>query len=148
MTEPSAQTKPPRRLNLVLVVVLVAAAGLFLMIGMGGVLFAINAMMDYTKSNEPYAGSIVLAEQHPDLIEITGEPLSEGWFVSGSFSYRDGGGSANYSVGLDGPKERGKLHVRASGYDGEWTYYEAYWASRSGDIRVNLLAEPGEAVLR
>src|SRR5215213_2345784 len=85
----------------------------------GGIfLVAMSAM----KSSDVYQGALKAAQAHPAAIERLGEPIKDGWFVTGSVKYDGGGGNASFEIPVSGPKKSGTLHVRAVSPDGNWMY--------------------------
>ena len=76
------------------------------------------------------------------VVERLGEPITTGWMVEGSINLTPGGGEADYSVPITGPKASGRVHVVAERVDGVWRYLELYVAV-DGD-RIDL-TEPATA---
>ena len=84
----------------------------------GIVLVAMSAI----KSSEVYQGALKAAQAHPAAVERLGQPIKDGWFVTGNIKLDATGGNANFEVPVSGPKGSGTLHVRAVSPDGTWMY--------------------------
>jgi hypothetical protein len=91
--------------------------GLVLVIG--GIVFAAMSAM---KSSDVYQGALRVAQTHPAAIQRLGEPIKDGWLVSGNVNYTNGNGNANFDIPVSGPKGSGTLHVRAINPSGAWMY--------------------------
>jgi len=98
----------------------------------GGIVFVAMSAM---KSSDVYQGALKAAQAHPAAIERLGEPIKDGWLVTGNVNVNAGGGSASLDIPVSGPKNSGKLYVRAVSPDGEWMYE-----------RLDLAVEGGETV--
>ena len=98
----------------------------------GGIFFVAMSAM---KSSDVYQGALKVAQTHPAAIERLGEPVKDGWLVTGSVKYGGTGGSANLEIPVSGPKKSGTLHVRAVSPEGSWMYE-----------RLDLSVEGGETV--
>ncbi|HEX7313693.1 MAG TPA: cytochrome c oxidase assembly factor Coa1 family protein [Pyrinomonadaceae bacterium] len=84
----------------------------------GIVLVAMSAI----KSSEVYKGALGVVQTHPAAIERLGQPIKDGWFVSGNVKFDASGGNANFAIPVSGPKGSGTVHVRAVSPDGTWMY--------------------------
>lgn len=100
----------------------------------GIVFFAMSAV----KSTDVYQGALKAAQAHPAAIERLGEPIKDGWLVTGNVKVDNGGGSANFQIPLSGPKNSGTLYVRAVSPSGAWMY-ERLDLSTAGGETVSLL---------
>ena len=100
----------------------------------GIVFFAMSAM----KSSDVYQGALRAAQAHPTAIEQLGEPIKDGWLVSGSVKYDASGGNANLAIPVSGPKKSGTLHVRAVSPGGDWMY-ERLDLTVAGGETISLL---------
>ena len=84
----------------------------------GIVLVAMSAI----KSSEVYQGALKAAQAHPAAVERLGQPITDGWFVTGNIKVDAGGGHADFNFPVSGPKGSGTLNVRAVSPDGSWMY--------------------------
>ena len=85
----------------------------------GGIVFV---AMSAVKSSEVYRGALGVVQTHPAAVERLGQPIKDGWFVTGNVKVNSGGGHANFEVPVSGPKGSGTLHVRAVSPEGTWMY--------------------------
>jgi len=85
----------------------------------GGIIFV---AMSAVKSSEVYQGALKAAQTHPAAVERLGEPIKDGWFVTGNIKVDGSGGNANFEIPVSGPKSSGTLHVRAVRPDDAWMY--------------------------
>src|SRR5215213_4023429 len=76
----------------------------------GGIIFVAMSAM---KSSDVYQGALKAAQAHPAAIERLGEPIEDGWLVTGNVNVSASGGNANLEIPVSGPKNSGKLYVRA-----------------------------------
>lgn len=100
----------------------------------GGIVFV---AMSAIKSSEVYEGALKVVQTHPAAVERLGEPIKDGWFVTGNIKVDVGGGHANFEFPVSGPKGSGTLHVRAVSPDGTWMYERLDLAA--GGETVSLL---------
>jgi TonB family protein len=101
----------------------------------GGIIFVAMSAM---KSSDVYQGALKVAQTHPAAIERLGEPINDGWLVTGNVNVSAGGGNANLEIPVSGPKNSGKLYVRAVSPDGNWMYERLDLAVKGGET-VSLL---------
>ena len=78
--------------------------------------------MSAMKSSDVYQGALRAAQAHPAAIQRLGEPIKDGWLVSGNVNYTNGSGNANFDIPVSGPKGSGTLRVGAVNPGGAWMY--------------------------
>jgi TonB family protein len=100
-----------------------------------GIIFVAMSAM---KSSDVYQGALKVAQTHPAAIERLGEPIKDGWLVTGNVNVSAGGGSANLEIPVSGPKNSGKLYVKAVSPDGNWMY-ERLDLAVAGSETISLL---------
>ena len=103
------------------------------------IFFFVFSMM---KSNDAYQHSMEVARHDPRVAAALGQPIEEGWFVSGSFDESGGSGQAQFSIPVSGPKGAGTLHVEARKSAGEWRYSTLVLEVGGSGKRVDLLPGP------
>jgi len=69
-----------------------------------------------------YVQGLARARANPQVIEKLGQPITPGWFSSGSVSVSGPTGDANISIPISGPKGKGTIYVVAKKSAGEWTF--------------------------
>jgi hypothetical protein len=83
------------------------------------IFFFVFSMM---KSNDAYQHALEVARHDPEVVSALGEPLQDGWFVSGNFEETGPSGVANFSIPLSGPKGSATVYVEAHKNAGRWNY--------------------------
>jgi TonB family protein len=101
----------------------------------GGILLVAMSAM---KSSEVYQGALKAAQAHPAAVERLGQPIKDGWLVTGNVKVDASGGSANFDIPVSGPKNSGTLHVGAVSPDGAWMYERLDLAVKGGET-ISLL---------
>jgi hypothetical protein len=121
---------------LVLVLPLLALAGFI-----GGILAIVFGSI---KSTDVCQQALALAKSNPAVIEALGEPVEDGWLMSGNINTSGPSGSADISIPLHGPKGKGTLYAVATKSAGRWEYGTLEVEVQGRDDRINLLeAERG-----
>ena len=89
----------------------------------GGIMLIVVTAM---KSSDPYKVAVQRAETNERVTAALGMPVTEGWFLTGNINVNGGGGNANISVPLSGPKGKGTLYVNALKSEGVWEYQKLF----------------------
>ncbi len=76
------------------------------------------------KSSDAYRMAIARAKANPEVVRALGEPIEEGFFVSGSIQTAGSSGSASLTCPIRGPKGKGTVYVEAVRFAGEWRFRE------------------------
>lgn len=76
------------------------------------------------KSSEAYRMAIAKARANPEVVQALGEPIEEGFFVSGSIQTAGSSGTASLTCPIHGPKGKGTVYVEAVRFAGAWTFRE------------------------
>lgn len=116
--------EPPRRSWFVRnwgCVVLVIGLGGFCLCG--GLISGILGIVSYSIQNsDAYAAAWQRTKDSPEVQEALGEPITDDtWFPTGNINIKNGGGNADITFHVAGPKGRATVHTRAVREDGEWT---------------------------
>ncbi len=82
-----------------------------------------------------------IAAGHPAVIEVTGEPIEAGWFVSGNVNTSGQIGDANLSIPISGPNGSGYLYVEATKNADEWYLDTLTFSDAAGGPPIDLLEE-------
>jgi hypothetical protein len=122
-------------------------AGLFalLLIAVAGIVLFVFGVL---RSTEPATTSVSRAKNNPQAVQLLGEPIEAGWFVSGSVStHRDALGDetglAKLSVPVKGPRASGTVRLEGERQSGRWLY--SLMELQSGGKTVDLLDEKEKA---
>ena len=73
------------------------------------------------KGIEPYQMALERVQNSPRAKQLLGEPIRDGWVVSGSFSVQNDTGDADITFAVSGSKDSGNVHVIANRAGGKWT---------------------------
>jgi hypothetical protein len=93
------------------------------------------------KTSDVYKEALRRVEESPRVVAEIGQPVEDGWFVSGSIDVRDSSGEANFVIPLKGPKGAGKVYVVASKRLGQWQFSSLTFEAESSSKRVDLLPQ-------
>lgn len=94
------------------------------------------------KSSEPVQYAYRVAHDDPRVHTVLGQPVEEGWLVSGHVNSNGPTGSADLSLPVSGPKGAGTLYVVARKQAGSWQYSVLQLEVEGKYGRINLLGEP------
>ena len=86
--------------------------------GGAGLLFLVFGLI---KSSDAYQISLREIRRSPAVVERLGEPVQEGWYVTGNVNVSNDSGTADVAYPVSGPKGSGTVHVEAFKKRGEWT---------------------------
>lgn len=75
------------------------------------------------KSSEAYKEAVTRSEADPEVQASLGTPLTGGLLVTGSLKDENGNGTADFNVGVSGPKGKGTLHVVGTSTNGRWQLF-------------------------
>lgn len=138
---PSDPASAPKKGGSGKLIALIVGICLFLFVAfVGGILFFVFSMM---KSNGAYKGAVDRAHKHPEVVAALGEPLIEGFFLSGSINTVNDSGNADLSIPISGPKGAGTLRVVAEMTQGVWTFQQLRFSSGAKTVSL-LQAEQSE----
>jgi hypothetical protein len=101
----------------------------------GSIFFFVFSMM---KSNDAYQHALELARHDPEVVAAIGQPMQDGWLVSGNFEENGPSGVANFSIPLSGPKGGATVYVEAHKNAGQWTYNTLVVELDSTHKRIDL----------
>lgn len=113
-------------------------AGFVLAVGAGA--------LGVIKSSEVVKDGFRRAQENPDAVLALGEPIKQGWWISGSINTSGPTGNADVSLPLKGPKGKGTLYIVAYKEAGEWNYERLEVEVDGQAERIDLLAEGGGEV--
>lgn len=120
----------------------VPAGCLTILLGFGGfvalILMSVSRMM---KSSDAYRQAVARAKASPAMVRALGEPIEEGFFVSGSINVSGPAGNADLAIPLKGPKGKGTVYVAATKSMGEWSFRNLVVEVEATGQRIDLLRE-------
>lgn len=119
--------------------------GLCVLVLLGAAAFVASLLVfieGKVKSSPVYQTSAAQAHISPAVLKILGQPITEGWFVSGQVTeFSDGGGRATLAIPLAGPKGKGTLRVEARRQAGNWRFSILRFVTAGRSSTVDLLSE-------
>lgn len=91
------------------------------------------------KSNDVYRMALTTAKGNGEVQFALGNPIKDGWFVSGNIHTSNGSGDADLSFPISGPKGKGKVYAIATRKADRWTYSTLEVAVPRRKDRIDLL---------
>ena len=144
---PQALTEPPkgyleRNWKWLLAVMLLGVVLLFA-VSIGGIFALVFGSM---KSSDAYKVAVAKAKENPAVIAALGQPIEEGWLVSGNISVNGPSGKAELSIPIEGPKKKASIYLNATKSAGQWKFSLLQVEVDGVAERIDLLAEenPGK----
>lgn len=101
----------------------------------------ISFLFGMMKSSGAYQDALAIAVDHPRVIQAIGEPVEEGFFVTGNISTSGTSGSADIRIPLSGPRGKAGLYVIANKRAGEWQINTLILEPEASGQRIDLLEE-------
>lgn len=96
-------------------------------------------IMGLMKNSEIYKQSYTRVVSDPAIIEMLGEPLEVGTFVTGNVSSNTDGGNADIQYTLTGPKGSANVHVKGVKTGGQWVFESFIVQSDDSSTLINML---------
>ncbi|HEX5706461.1 MAG TPA: cytochrome c oxidase assembly factor Coa1 family protein [Pyrinomonadaceae bacterium] len=87
------------------------------------------------KSSDVYRNAVEQARANPSVVQEMGEPIEEGWYVTGSVK----NDFASLEIPISGPKRSGTIYAVALRDAGEWQYTRLEVKIEGIDGRVQIL---------
>ena len=95
----------------------------------------------FIKSSYVYNDALVSAIAKPEVISAIGEPIKEGFFVSGTISISGSSGNADLIIPISGPKGKAIIFVVASKSAEKWIFSTQEVIVDKNNERINLLID-------
>lgn len=122
----------------------IACGCLVLLLGCAGIgtagFFTVTGIL---KRTTPYQEAMRRANASDEAKDLLGSPIEAGWLPSGSVNESGGGGTADLSIPVHGPKQKGTIYVKAHRDRGHWQFDQMELDPESGGP-VDLLNEEGD----
>jgi hypothetical protein len=123
MVDPNSAGAPAKRRGCLSWPVLIVGGCLTLVVGAVLVVGLIVGLLQMAlRSNDAYSASLAAARASAAVREDFGEPLTPGWWVSGSASVEKDNAAADLQYRIAGPKAEGVVFVQGTKTGGVWTY--------------------------
>lgn len=101
----------------------------------------ISFLFGLMKSSGAYQEAVAIAVEDPRVIQAIGEPVEEGFFVTGNINTSGSSGSADIRIPLSGPRGEASLYVIANRHAGEWQFNTLVLETEENGQRIDLLEE-------
>ena len=92
------------------------------------------------RSTDVFRDALERAKADPQVRTELGEPIKEGWWLSGNVETTGPSGTADISIPLKGSRQSGTLYAVAHKSAGRWTYQTLEVEVKGREGRINLLA--------
>ena len=92
------------------------------MLGGAFAAFLVFVIFGALKQTDVYKTAVARAKSNSQVIAALGQPIEEGWFLSGSTKVNGGSGTADLSIPISGPKGKGTIYAVATKSAGQWNY--------------------------
>jgi hypothetical protein len=106
----------------------------------GSIVFFVLTLMRHT---DVFREAVARAEANPQVRAELGEPIREGWWVSGHVRTTGSSGNAALAIPLKGSKRDGTVYAVAHKSAGRWTYDTLEVAVEGRPGRISLLVGEG-----
>jgi len=106
----------------------------------GSIVLFVLTLLRHT---DVFREAVSRAEANPQVRAELGEPIREGWWVSGHVRTSGSSGNAALAIPLKGSKRKGTVYAVAHKSAGRWTYDTLEVAVEGLPARISLLV--GEA---
>ena len=93
------------------------------------------------KHSHVYRDALAQAQSDPRVVAALGSPIEGGWWVKGNVHLDSGGGTADMTFPLSGPKGKAMEHAVAT-YDGSRWSYERLMVTPDGGTPIDLTKPP------
>ncbi|WP_266156687.1 cytochrome c oxidase assembly factor Coa1 family protein [Dyella silvatica] len=117
------------------IVVLLGAA-------MFGVISLVFGMM---KSSDAYQQAVIRASANPAVVAALGQPITTGYFTTGSIQTSNDNGAAQLAIPLKGSKGEATVYLVAKENAGHWTYSTLTVSIASTKQQIDLLQEGSDS---
>lgn len=88
-----------------------------------------------------YQEALAEVQASPGVRQALGEPITAGWWMSGSINVTGPTGEAEIAFPVRGPEGRGKVYVDALKSAGEWSFQRLEVEIGATGERIDVLAE-------
>jgi len=91
------------------------------------------------KSSNVYEQAMIETRSNIEVIEALGEPIEDGFLLTGEINVHGTLGEANFAIKISGPKGEGTVYVIATKKAGRWNYELLEVEINGREKRINLL---------
>jgi len=109
------------------------------LLGIGGCATFVFAIFSFIKSSGAYELGLKTAKNDSQVIKSLGQPIEEGWYVSGNVQINNQTGHADITFPISGPKGEGIVHCKATRQSGKWQLQRLSVALKNGAKTVHII---------
>jgi hypothetical protein len=80
------------------------------------------AVFGMLKTSDVYKTALARAKNDHRVAAAIGNPIKEGWYVSGNTQVTGGSGKSDLTIPIHGPKGAATIYVVATKFAGDWQY--------------------------
>jgi hypothetical protein len=102
----------------------------------GTILFVVESSFQHS---DCYVQALAKTRANPEVGEKIGEPITPGWFSSGSINLSGPSGNADITIPIRGSKGKGKIYVVAEKRAGAWSFETLQVEIEGNEQRIDLL---------
>jgi hypothetical protein len=113
---------------------------LLIIVPVGGCAGFVALLMGGMKSSDAYQLAWNQARSAPEVTAELGEPVEEGWWLSGSINVNGSGGQADIQFPISGPKGKATVHCQATRSAGKWQAQQLVVVIEGSGRKIYLLA--------
>ncbi|MFQ3632459.1 cytochrome c oxidase assembly factor Coa1 family protein [Roseiflexus sp.] len=116
------------------------SAIIFVVVGVcvGGAFFTVTGLI---RNSDVVQKALARAERDPQVAAALGTPLEIGWLPMDSIETSNGGGNADLTLPISGPRGSGEMSIEAVRREGVWRYRRLVVTIRDTGQRVDVLRE-------
>lgn len=103
--------------------------------------FAMAGVLYFMRHSEVNELAVAKARQSPQIVAALGEPVEQGWWVSGNVSVSGSSGEADLTIPISGPKGSASMHIIATKDASGWKF-TLFDVSLPDGSHVNLSGHP------
>ncbi|MBL9142850.1 MAG: cytochrome c oxidase assembly factor 1 family protein [Verrucomicrobiaceae bacterium] len=96
--------------------------GLVIMIGVLFVAAIVFVAITFMSRSDVCAQAVAKAQASARVQEALGQPITQGWWVTGSINTSNSTGEANINFSINGPKGTAQVHAEATKVNGVWNF--------------------------
>ncbi len=119
---------------------LVPTLVLLVFLGIAGLVAGVLGIaMTAFKSSDVYVSSLERVRTAPAVVQQLGQPIEDGWLVTGSIEVAGPGGHADIAIPIHGPKGKATVYAVAEKSAGRWEFHTLQVAVEGRPDRLDLL---------
>jgi hypothetical protein len=102
----------------------------------------ILVVFGFMKSSDVYQEALAAASSSPSVIDVLGEPIEAGWYMTGTIRVSGASGTADITIPISGPRGTGTIFAAGTKRAGQWSYEVLEVEVDGLSERIDLLEAP------